>query len=80
MNLKALQDCVIMERDVEKHAFLELPQTTKLGTGVVLSAGPDCTEVKVGDRVYFDVGQEFRHEGHDYVLMRERHILGVFDG
>jgi hypothetical protein len=34
MNLKALQDCVIMERDVEKHAFLELPQTTKLGTGV----------------------------------------------
>lgn len=80
MTLRALQDCLIMERDVEKHAFLELPPDTKLGTGVVLSAGPDCTELKVGDHVYFDVGQEFKHDGKDYVLMRERHVLGVFNG
>jgi len=77
---RALQNCLIMERDVEKHAFLELPLDEKLGTGIVLSAGPDCQDVKVGDHVYFDVGQEFKHDGKDYVLMREPHVLGVFNG
>jgi co-chaperonin GroES (HSP10) len=80
MNLKALQNCVIMERDVEKHAFLELPAGEKLGTGVILSAGPTCKELAVGQRVYFDVGQEFTHGGKEYVLMREPHVLGVFNG
>ena len=80
MMLRALQNCLLIERDVEKHAFLELPVGEKLGTGVVLSAGPDCKELKVGDRVYFDVGQEFTHNGKEYVLMREPHVLGVFNG
>jgi co-chaperonin GroES (HSP10) len=80
MTPKALQNCLIMERDVEKHAFLELLSSEELGTGVVLSAGPDCKDVKVGDRAYFDVGQEFTHEGKKYVLMREPHVLGVFNG
>jgi co-chaperonin GroES (HSP10) len=80
MTPKALQNCVIIDRDVEKHAFLELLPGEKLGTGVILSAGPDCKELKVGDRVYFDVGQEFTHKGKEYVLMREPHILGVFNG
>jgi len=78
--MKALQNCVIMERDVEKHSFLELLSSEKLPTGVILSAGPDCKELKVGDRVYFDVGQEFTHKGKEYVLMREPHVLGVFNG
>jgi co-chaperonin GroES (HSP10) len=69
-----------MERDVEKHAFLVLPLDEKMSTGVILSAGPDCKELKVGDRVYFDVGQEFTHNGKEYVLMREPHVLGVFNG
>ncbi len=69
-----------MERDVEKHSFLELLFSEKLPTGVILSAGPECKDLKVGDRVYFDVGQEFTHMGKDYVLMREPHVLGVFNG
>jgi co-chaperonin GroES (HSP10) len=80
MMLRALQNCLLIERDVEKHAFLELPVGEKLGTGVVLSAGPDCTTLKVGDRVYFDVGQEFTYDRKDYVVMREPHVLGVFNG
>ena len=77
---KALQNCLIMERDVKTHDTLILLSSEKLGTGVVLSAGPDCKDVKVGDRVYFDVGQEFTHGGKEYVLMREPHVLGVFNG
>ena len=80
MTPKALQNCVITARDVEKHSFLELLSSEKLPTGVILSAGPECKDLKVGDRVYFDVGQEFTHMGKDYVLMREPHVLGVFNG
>ena len=80
MMLRALQNCLLIERDVEKHAFLELPPNEKLGTGIVLSAGPDCTTLKVGDHVYFDVGQEFTYDRKDYVVMREPHVLGVFNG
>jgi len=79
MMLRALQNCLLIERDVEKHDFLVLP-SEKLGTGMVISAGPDCTELKVGDHVYFDVGQEFTYDRKDYVVMREPHVLGVLNG
>jgi co-chaperonin GroES (HSP10) len=79
MMLRALQNCLLIERDVEKHDFLVLPGE-KLGTGMVISAGPDCTELKVGDHVYFDVGQEFTYDRKDYVVMREPHVLGVLNG
>jgi hypothetical protein len=77
--MKALQNCIIIERDVEKHALFLLP-SEKLGTGVSTAIGPDCKTIKIGDRLYFDVGQEFTHNGKDYVIMREPHVLGVFDG
>ena len=80
MTPKALQNCLIIERNVEKHAFLELLTSDKLETGVVISVGPDCNELKVGDRVYFGVGQEFSYNRKDYVVMREPHVLGVFNG
>jgi co-chaperonin GroES (HSP10) len=76
--MKALQDCIIIERDVEKHAFLVLPNE-KLGTGIAVAIGPKCLDIKVGDHVYFDVGQEFKQDGKEYVVMREPHILGVLE-
>lgn len=79
MMLRALQNCLLIERDIEKHDFLVLP-SEKLGTGMVISAGPDCIELKVGDHVYFDVGQEFTYDRKDYVVMREPHVLGVLNG
>jgi co-chaperonin GroES (HSP10) len=80
MTLRAMQNCLIIERDVEKHAFLELPVNESTETGIVVSAGPNCTELKVGDHVYFGVGQEFAHGGTKYVLIREPHVLGVLNG
>ncbi len=77
--MKALQDCIIIERDVEKHPLFVLPQTEKLGTGIAIAVGPKCLDIKVGDHVYFDVGQEFAHENINYVVMREPHILGVLE-
>jgi co-chaperonin GroES (HSP10) len=80
MTLKAMQNCLIIEVDVEKHAFLELLSIEKQETGIVVAAGPDCEELKVGDHLYFGVGQEFTHGGKEYVVMREPHVLGVLNG
>lgn len=80
MTLKALQNCLIIERDVEKHAFLELPPGEKMETGIVVAAGPECQSLKIGDHLYFGVGQEFPYDGKNYVVMREPHVLGVLNG
>jgi co-chaperonin GroES (HSP10) len=77
--MRALQNCLIIEPDVEKHAFLELPPGEKTETGIVVAAGPDCTHLKVGDHLYFGVGQEFTYDRKQYVVMREPHVLGVLD-
>jgi co-chaperonin GroES (HSP10) len=80
MTLRAMQNCLVIEVDVEKHAFLELLSTEKQETGIVVSAGPDCKELKVGDHLYFGVGQEFTFDKKQYVVMREPHVLGVLNG
>ena len=79
MTLKANQNCVIIEADVEKHELFVIPFGDKCETGVVVAVGPDCVDVQVGDYVYFGVGQEFKYEDTDYVVMREPHILGVLE-
>ena len=49
-------------------------------TGKAIAVGPDCKEIKVGDCLYFGVGQEFTHDRKEYIVMREPHITGVFYG
>lgn len=80
MTLRALQDCVIIERDVEKHPLFVLPPGDPMETGVVVAAGPNCKELKVGDHLYFGVAQEFRYDGKEYLVMREPHVTGVLNG
>lgn len=80
MNLQALQDCVIVEEEHDKHPLFVLPQQ-KTGNGKVIKAGPECELIEVGDRICFgsSVGQKFTHDGKDLLVMREKHVLGVFD-
>ena len=75
-----MQNCLIIEVDTEKHPMLVLLSTEKQETGIVVAAGPECKELKVGDHLYFGVGQEFSHGGKNYVVMREPHVLGVLNG
>lgn len=81
MTLQALQDCLIVRPDLEKHDLFILLRQKQTGTGVVISAGPDARDVKVGDRVLFgdSIGQDLQWEGEDLLVMREEHTLGVFD-
>jgi co-chaperonin GroES (HSP10) len=81
MTIKALQDCLIVKPDVEKHELFIMLREKKTGTGVVVSAGPDAKDIKVGDRVLFgdSIGQDLKWEGDELLVMRESHTLGVFD-
>lgn len=81
MKIHALQDCLIVRPDIEKHASIALIREKKTGTGTVIAAGPQATEVRVGDRILFGdfVGQELRWEGEDLLVMREQHIMGVYE-
>ena len=81
MTIQALQDCLIVRPDMEKHDLFVLLRQKQTGTGVVVSAGPDAKDVKVGDRVLFgdSIGQDLQWEGEDLLVMREEHTLGVFD-
>ena len=81
MNLQALQDCLIVRPDIEKHELFVLLRQKQTGTGVVVSAGPETQEIKVGDRVLFgdSIGQDLKWEGEDLLVMREAHTLGVFE-
>ena len=81
MNLQALQDCLIVEPEIEKHALFALLRAKQTGFGVVLAAGPDAKDIKVGDKVLFgdSIGQDLQYEGEGLLVMREAHTLGVFD-
>lgn len=77
--LQPLSDILFVEPELEKHALFELISQKKSGMGRVIVAGPKARSVKVGDRIVFGefVGQEATHEGHEYLVMREEHVLGI---
>lgn len=95
MNLRPLQDCIIIKR---------LPADSKTASGIVIvsneSEQPDQGEVvaigsgrilengetfpltvKIGDHVLFGrhTGQTIKIMNEEFLVMREEHILGVFD-
>ena len=47
--MKALQDCIIIERDVEKHPLFVLPANSQTETGIAIAVGPKCLDIKVGE-------------------------------
>jgi co-chaperonin GroES (HSP10) len=81
MTLQALQDCLIVRPDMEKHELFVLLREKQTGTGIVVAAGPDATDVKIGDKVLFgdSIGQDLQWQGENLLVMREAHTLGVFD-
>jgi len=80
-NIQALQDCLLVRPDIEKHELFTLLRNKQTGTGVVVSVGPLATETIVGSAILFgdSIGQELKWEGEDILVMREAHVLGVFD-
>ena len=81
MTIQALQDCLIVRPDMEKHELFIMLREKQTGTGTVISVGPDAQDIKVGDKVLFgdSIGQDLKWEGEDLLVMREEHTLGVFE-
>lgn len=81
MALQPMQDCLIVRPEMDKHELFVLLKQNKTGSGVVIAAGPDAKEVTVGDKILFGdfVGMDLRWEGEDLLVMREEHIMGVYE-
>ena len=93
MNIKPMFDCVYIEQEVEKHeGLLVVPSSEKkLSQGIVVAVGPGIRTdhgdwiklcLNVGDRVLFGEysGQSVKLGDKTYLAMREKDVIGVFDG
>lgn len=84
--IKPLKNRLIVEPVLEtKYGAIELPEhfaKTSANIGKVISCGPDCKEIKAGDRVYYGMGmnQEVGElEGKLHIFFREPDILAVLE-
>jgi chaperonin GroES len=93
MNLKPLQDRILVERVAEETTTkggIIIPDTAKekpaegkvvaVGNGKLADDGKRVAlEVKVNDRILFGKysGSEVKIEGTEYLIMREDDVLGI---
>ena len=95
MKLRPLHDRVLVRRLEEQESMRgsiiipdsakEKPQQGKViavGSGKVKDDGKRIAlDVKAGDLILFGQysGQEIKHDGEDYIIMREDEVLAVID-
>ena len=82
MNLRPLQDRVIVKRVAEEEKPIE-GKVLAVGNGKVLEDGKvRSLDVKAGDRVLFTkyAGTEVKLDGEEHLIIREEDILGVVEG
>jgi len=95
MNLKPLQDRILLERAEEKEQVkggIIIPDTAKekpqegnvvaVGPGKVLNDGTKIElTVKVGDKVLFGkyAGTDVKVDDNEYLIVREDDILGIIE-
>lgn len=93
MRLKPLFDCIAIKRDVEEQeGLIVVPNTAKkvLAQGKIVAIGPGIRTdrgdwlkltVNVGDSVLFGEhsGQAFTLDDEEFLMMREKDVIGVLD-
>lgn len=91
MNLIPLSNCVLIEQDVEKSTGLIVLPESKMSSGMVVAVGAGLRkedgslvpmDLAVGDHVLFGEfsGQKVKHDGKEYLMMREPDVIGVLNG
>lgn len=91
MNLIPLSNCVLIEQDVEKSTGLIVLPESKMSSGMVVAVGAGLRkedgslvpmDLTVGDHVLFGEfsGQKVKHDGKEYLMMREPDVIGVLNG
>lgn len=94
MAIKPLGDRVVIKRlEAEEKtksgivltsASKEKPQEAEViavGSGLVVDGKEIKMEVKVGDKVLFSkyAGNEIKHEGQEYIILKQEDILAVIE-
>lgn len=83
--MKLLDDQIVVKKIEEENKIgsIIVPhrEDLKVYRGTLVNAGVKCHTLKNGMIVYFShiVGQRFTHEGEDFLLMREKEIIGYED-
>ena len=94
MKLQPLSDCIIVEQHTEETesasgiiltsvAEKKFEGTIKaIGTGAIQDSGAvRAMTVKVGDVILFGEysGQKFKFDGKEYLMMREKDVIGILN-
>ena len=87
MNLQPLADRIVakpVEAETKTAAGILLTEQAKEKTQVakVMAMGKEVKEVKVGDKIlHTEFGPDrFKHGNDDYVILKEKDVLGVING
>lgn len=82
-SMQLLGDLVaVLPESTRPTGTIILPDWQRSLTGSVLACGPDCTELKVGDRIQFGAasGMESVFDGAAIrVMSEERDVLCIYD-
>jgi hypothetical protein len=80
-DITCLRDCMIVRPDIECSQLIQLIRAKQIGSGTIIAVGPTAQHVKVGHKIFFGdfVGQAFRWNNEDLLVMRQEHIHGVFE-
>jgi chaperonin GroES len=84
MKIKPIKDRVAIKQDEAQDKTMSgliLPDSAKEKplSGEVIAVGPQCKEVEVGEKVYYQKyrGTEVDQDGDTIILMREEDILAI---
>lgn len=84
VNIKPLADYVVVQQEQAESKtasglYLPTAAQEKPKVAVVVAVGKEVKEVKVGDRVVFGgySNTEVKHEGQDYILIKEENIFAT---
>jgi len=87
MKLKAIKNKLIIKLLKNKEftkvgIFLTATGKDALTKGLVLAAGPDTKDVRVGDTILPDwnAAEETKFEKETYYIISEDEVVGIFDG
>lgn len=87
VNIKPLADYVVVQQEQAESKtasglYLPTAAQEKPKVAKVVAVGKAVKEVKVGDRVVFGgySNTEVKHEGQDYILIKEENIFATVTG
>ena len=77
--LQAVTDRIIVRLEEDKHRSLIYSGETYISNkGIVISVGPQISDIKPGDKIVFHRFDELPLPEKNHVVVRESSVLGIY--